>query len=101
MCAKNGWKKQYSKNESIFKIPKNGHNAKAIAHAKSSVWVKKKLPKTCEKRFYKHIKAVPCKKRLEKAANIQKMRPFSKVPKIATMQRVYIAHAQYSVWVKK
>ena len=30
---------QYSKNGSIFKIAKNGHNAKAIAHAKWSVWV--------------------------------------------------------------
>ena len=32
---------QYSKNESILKMAKNGHNAKAIAHAKYSVWVKK------------------------------------------------------------
>ena len=31
----------YSKNESILKMAKNGHNAKAIAHAKYSVWVKK------------------------------------------------------------
>ena len=32
----------YWKNESILKIAKNGHNAKAIiAHAKYSVWVKK------------------------------------------------------------
>ena len=35
-------------------MAKNGHNAKAIAHAKYSVLVKKiKLPKTCEKRFHK------------------------------------------------
>ena len=31
----------YSRNESILKIAKNGHNAKAIAHAKYSVCVKK------------------------------------------------------------
>ena len=31
----------HSKSESISKMPKNGHNAKAIAHAKHSVWVKK------------------------------------------------------------
>jgi len=31
---------QYSKNESILKIAKNGHQAKAIAFAKSSLWVK-------------------------------------------------------------
>ena len=30
----------YSKNQSILKMAKNGHNAKAIAHAKYSVWVK-------------------------------------------------------------
>ena len=41
----------YSKNESISKIAKNGRNAKAIAHAKYSVWSKIKLPKTFEKRF--------------------------------------------------
>ena len=61
----------YSKNENIFKLTKNGHNAKAIAHAKYSVWIKKiKVPKTCEKRLYNHIYVVLCKKRLEKAANI-------------------------------
>ena len=31
---------QYSKNESILKMAKNGHCAKAIAHAKWAVWVK-------------------------------------------------------------
>ena len=30
----------YSKNESILKMAKNGHQAKAIAFAKSSLWVK-------------------------------------------------------------
>ena len=39
-----------------------------------------KLPKTCEKRFYKHIKVVLCKKRLEKRANIRKTRAFLKWP---------------------
>ena len=58
-------------------MAKNGHNAKAIAQAKYSVWVKKiKLPETYEKRFHKHIKVVLCKKRLEKTANIRKMRAF-------------------------
>ena len=31
---------QYSKIASILKMAKNGHIAKAIAHAKYSVWVK-------------------------------------------------------------
>ena len=33
-------KNQYSKNETILKIGKNGHYAKAIAFAKWSFWVK-------------------------------------------------------------
>ena len=128
-------------------MAKNGHNAKAIAHAKYSVWVKKwncpkhvrnvstntlelfypkngfkkqviiekwehfengqkwpqcksyrtckilslgqkiKLPKTREKHLYKHNRVVLCKKRLQKTANIRKMRAFWKWPKMATMQR--------------
>ena len=40
--AKNGSKNGlYWKNESSLKIAKNNHNAKAIARAKYSVWVKK------------------------------------------------------------
>ena len=58
-------------------MAKNGHNAKAIAHAKYSVWVKKiKFAKTCEKRFYKHIQVVLCKKKLQKTDNIREMRAF-------------------------
>ena len=58
-------------------MAKNGHNAKAIAHAKYvTLGQKIKLPKTCEKRFYKHIRVVLCKKRLQKTANIRKMRAF-------------------------
>ena len=30
---------QYSKNEKILKMAKNGHQAKAIDYAKSSLWV--------------------------------------------------------------
>ena len=124
------------RNETILKIGKNGHYAKAIAFAKWSVWVKNsncekhaknssrstlqlyyakngskkelifekrehfenwqkwpqckgyslckvvslaqklKISKTCDKRLYKHIRLVLCKKRLQKTANIRKMRPF-------------------------
>ena len=39
---------------------------------------KLKMPKTCEKRFYNHIRVVVCKKRLEKTPNIRKMRAFWK-----------------------
>ena len=42
LCKKTAPKnRQFYKNESILKMAKNGHNAKAIAHAKYSVWVKK------------------------------------------------------------
>ena len=84
---KNGSKKQliFEKWEH-FDNGQNGHNAKAIAHAKYSVWVKKL---NCEKAFYKHIKIVLCKKRLEKTANIRKMGAFLKCPKMATMQTLW------------
>ena len=68
---------KYLKHESILKMAENCNNAKAIAHAKYSLWVKKKkLPKTCDKSFYKHIEVVLCKKRLQKTANIRKTRAF-------------------------
>ena len=35
-----GIKSSYSKNESILKIAKNGHQAKAIDLAKSPLWLK-------------------------------------------------------------
>ena len=40
---------------------------------------KKKLPKTCGKRLYKHITVVLCIKRMEETANIGKMRRFWKL----------------------
>ena len=49
---------------------------------------KLKMPKTCDKRLYKHIRLVLCKRRLQKAANIWEMRPFWKLAKMATMQRL-------------
>ena len=35
-----------------------------------------KCPETCEKRFYKHVRVVLCKKPLEKTPNIREMTPF-------------------------
>ena len=51
-----------------------------------SLGEKLKMPKTCDKRLYKHIRLVLCKKRLQKAANIWEMRPFWKLAKMATLQ---------------
>ena len=72
------------------KIGKNGHYAKVIY----SLWKvvslgqKLKMPKTCDKRLYKHIRLVSCKRPLQKAANIWEMRPFWKLAKMATMQKL-------------
>ena len=61
---------KYSRNETILKID---HLAKALVHAKAiaickivSLGRKLKIPKTCEKRFYKSIRVVLCKKPLQK-----------------------------------
>ena len=70
-------------NKSIFEI---GHHAKAIAHAKSSLWLKKlKFQKTCQNPFYKSFTVVLCKKPLQKPPNIREMTAFSKS---AIMQRL-------------
>ena len=69
---------KYSRNETSLKI---GHLAKAIAHAKAIAFAKwsvlnhkLKMPKTCEKQFCKNIKAVLCKKQIQKTPNIPEMR---------------------------
>ena len=52
-----------------------------------SLGQKLKMPKTCDKRLYKHVRLVLLKKRLQKAANIWEMRPFWKLANMATMRR--------------
>ena len=67
----------YSKNESILKMATSGHQAKAIAYAKSSLWVKNlKCKKNMLKTFLQHIAVVLCKQRLEKTGIIRKMKAF-------------------------
>ena len=58
------------------------------------------MPKTCEKRFYKHIESALCKKRPEKKANIGKIGAFRKFTKNGHNTKA-IVHAKYSVWVNK
>ena len=66
-----------SKHDSILKIANNGHQAKAIALAKSSFWVKnEKCKKNLIKTFLQHIPVVLCKKRVQKKGNIRKTRAF-------------------------
>ena len=52
-------------------------HAKAIAHAKSSLWLKKlKFKKTCQNPFFKSFRVVLCKKTAPKTLNIQEMGAF-------------------------
>ena len=76
----------------IFEIGEHFQNGKKWPQCKGyspfkilSLAQKIKLPKTFEKRLYKHIRVALCKKRLQQTANIRKMRAFSKWPKMATM----------------
>ena len=50
---------------------------------------KLKMQKNMLKTFLNHIAVVLCKKRLEKGANIRKMRAVLKLPKMATNHRLY------------
>ena len=54
-------------------MAKIDHDAKAVAFAKYSVWVKNtKRPKRCEKQIYDHLRVVVCKKTPSKTHNIRK-----------------------------
>ena len=84
--AKNGSKKQL-----IFEKWEHFENGQKWPQCKRpckilSLGQKLNMPKTCEKRFYKHIQVVLCKKRLQKPANIRKRRAFWKWPNMATVQ---------------
>ena len=69
-------------------MAKTGFRAWATAHAKWSVWVKKNLPKRCEKRSYDNIRVVVSKKALQKRPNTGIIRGFKKWPKLASMHWV-------------
>ena len=81
LCKKNGSKKHqilekwdnFEYNPS-FKgySPCKGYSLCEIV----SLGQKLKMPKTCEKPFYKNSTLVLCKKRLEKTPNIEEMRQF-------------------------
>ena len=74
-AAKNS---QYSKNETTLKIAKNGHNAKAIQPMQRTEFgSKNKIAWNMQKTSLQtHESCSLRKKRLEKTANIRKMRPF-------------------------
>ena len=65
---------KYSRNESILKI---GHHAKAIAHAKSSLWLKNyNCKKHVKIHSTNHLQLFCAKNRLKKTPNIREMRAF-------------------------
>ena len=57
-------------------MAKNGHNSKAIARAKYSVWVKKNCLKHEKNVSTNTLELFYAKNRPEKAANIGEMRAF-------------------------
>ena len=57
-------------------MAKNCHQAKAIDFAKSLLAQNLEMYKNMLKTFLQHIAVLLCKKRLEKTANIGKMRAF-------------------------
>ena len=67
-----------------------------------SLGQKLKIPKTCEKPFYKNTRVVLCKKRLEKNPKYSRNETYLKIGHFAKA----IAHAKaiafviWSVWVK-
>ena len=88
--AKNGSKKQVIlKKWEHFENGQKWPQCKGYSPCKIfTLGQKIKLPKICKKRFYKYIKVVLSKNRLQKTAYIRKMRAFWKWPKMATMQRL-------------
>ena len=87
---------KYSRNETILKI---GHHAKAIAHAKSSLWVKNSNSK-------KHVKIVSTNDlELFFAKNRKTALKNTKYSRNETILKIghhakAIAHAKSSLWVK-
>ena len=84
-CAKNRWKKHqiFEKLDHFGNRP----SCKGYRLCKMvSLGQKLKWPKTCAKRFYKHVRVVLCKKPLQKTPNIGEVRPFWKS---AILQKLY------------
>ena len=84
-------KKRLEKTANIAKMrafwkwpPSKGYRLCKLVTLAQKLQMHKNMPKT----FLQHIAVVLCKKRLEKTANIAKMRAFWKWPKMATKQRL-------------
>ena len=65
-----------------------------------SLGQKLKMPKACEKPFYKNIRVVLCKKPLKKKTKHEKNETILKIGRLANAHAKGIAFAKWSVWVK-
>ena len=83
-------KRQAKKKKLILEKWEHFENGQKWPPSKGLVTLAQKLKmhKNMLKTFLQHIAVVLCKKRLEKTANIGKMRAFWKWPKMATKQRL-------------
>ena len=84
---------KYSRNESILKI---GHHAKVIAYAKSSLWLKIKIPKNMSKSILQIIYSFFVQKTAPKNTQYSRNESILKIGHHAKA----IAHAKSSLWVK-
>ena len=90
---------KHSTNETIFKI---GHHAKAIACAKSSLWVKNSNSKKKVKiHSTNHLELFSGKKPLQKTPNIRKMRPCSKSAIMQSLQPMQNPHFGSKIQIPK
>ena len=84
---------KYSRYETIFKI---GHHAKAIAHAKSSLWLKIKIPKNMSKAILQIIYNCSLQNTAPKNTKYSRNESIFKIGDHAKP----IAHAKSSLWLK-
>ena len=84
---------KYSRNKTILKM---GHHAKAIAHAKSSLWVKNSNSKKHDKIHSTNHLQLFCAKNRSKNTKYLRNESFLKIGHHAKA----IAHAKSSLWVK-
>ena len=88
------------KNETILNIGKNGLHAKAIAFAKSSVWVQKKIAQNIRKTIVQAHYSYCMQKSASKNTRHSKNETIFNVGKNGLHAKA-IALAKSSVWVKK
>ena len=93
-CAKKRWKKPHVFEKwDHFENRPSCKGYRLCKMVSLSLAQKLKWPKTCEKRFWKHVTVVLCKKPLQKTPNIREIQQFSNLAKA-------IDFSKWSVWLK-